>query len=417
MAHSHDILLEDKDPASASAGHLSVRQEWILIAVLASINFTHIMDFVIMMPLGPQLTRVFQINTQQFSFIVSSYTFSAAFSGIVSSLFIDRFDRKTALLFFYAGFIVGTSLCALAPTFALLIGARIVAGAFGGVAGGLVFAIIGDTIPSARRGRALGTVMASFSVASIVGVPLGLYFATRLSWHAPFVGLAIMGSLVFLVGLRIMPSLTSHLAEAKKKSPLQEMRAILSEANHLRAFSLTTMIMLAGFSVIPFLSQYMVRNVGLTEAQLPFLYLCGGCFTFFTSQWFGRLADIYGKHRVFYILAICSLIPILITTNLPPMPLVLALCTSTLFMIFVSGRFVPAMALIAGSTIPSQRGGFMSINASIQQGAAGLAAGIAGIFLNEAGNGPIHGFGRVGIFACGATLCCLYLAKKIKLRT
>jgi len=337
-------------------------------------------------------------------------------AGIISSLFIDRFDRKKALLFLYGGFIIGTFLCAFAPTYGLLIGARIVAGAFGGVAGGLVMAVVADVIPVVRRGKAMGMIMAAFSVSSVVGVPIGLYFANLFSWHAPFVGLAATGVIVWFTALKIMPSITSHMG-AVQKDPWKELKSIFSDRNHLRALSLTAVLMMGGFSVIPFLSPYMVSNMGLTEAQLPLIYMCGGAATFFTSQIIGRLADRFGKHRVFYFVASTSIIPILLVTNMPPLPVWLTLCCSTFFMVFVSGRFVPAITIISGSTTPSQRGGFMSVNASVQQASAGLAAAMAGLFLVNEGSGPIYGFGQVGIIASLFSGLSLWLASRIQIRT
>ena len=404
-------------PELENKPNFTPRQEMLLIAFLSAVNFTHIMDFVIMMPLGPQFFRVFNINTQQFSIVVSSYTFAAAISGLISSLFIDRYDRKRALLVLYAGFIVGTYLCALAPTFFLLVCARVVAGAFGGVAGGLVMAIVGDVIPLARRGRAVGTVMAAFSIASVVGVPIGLYFATSISWHAPFIGLACMGVVLLVIGMKTLPHLRGHLTKGVERNPIRELKAVITEPNHIRAFLLTSSLMFGGFSVIPFLSPFMVKNIGLREDQLPLIYFFGGAATFFTSQLIGRLADRFGKHRTFYVVAMASMIPILLVTNLTPVPLWLVLCCSTLFMVLVSGRFVPAMALITGSTTSAMRGGFMSVNSSVQQAAAGAAAAMAGMFLVQTGDGPIYRFGFVGILACAFTLLSMWLANRIEMRT
>jgi predicted MFS family arabinose efflux permease len=396
---------------------LTSRREQLLIAILAGINFTHIMDFVIMMPLGPQFIRVFHIDTRQFAVLVSSYTFAAAVSGIICSLFLDRFDRKRALLCLYAGFIVGTLFCGLASSYPLLVGARVVAGAFGGVAGGLVLAIVGDVIPLARRGKALGTVMAAFSLASVVGIPTGLYFATAFSWRVPFVGLAAVSLLVFVVAVTALPRLTSHLTNEVDRNRLREIKAVIAEPNHIRAWSLTTALMFAGFTIIPFLSPYIVSNLKLAETQLPLFYLCGGACTFFTSQIIGRLADRFGKRRTYATLAIGSLIPILVVTHLPPVSLGVALVWMTVFMVLVSGRFVPAMALITGSTTPAHRGSFMSVNTSVQHATAGAAAMLAGAFLVQEGNGPIVGYGRVGLVASAFTVLSLWLAARIELRT
>jgi predicted MFS family arabinose efflux permease len=396
---------------------LTSRRERLLIAILASINFTHIMDFVIMMPLGPQFIRVFHIDTSQFALMVSSYTFAAAVSGVVCSLFIDRFDRKRALLCLYAGFIVGTLLCGFSSSYPLLVGARIVAGAFGGVAGGLVLAIVGDVIPPNRRGKALGIIMASFSVASVIGIPIGLYFATAISWRVPFVGLAAGSLLVLAAAMTGLPRLTSHLTNEAGRNRLREIRAVLAERNHIRAWLLTTALMFGGFTIIPFLSPYIVSNLKLAESQLSLFYLCGGACTFLTSQVIGRLADRFGKRRVYSMLAISSLVPILVVTHLPPVSLGVALIWMTVFMVLVSGRFVPAMALITGSTTPAHRGSFMSVNASVQQATAGSAAMVAGAFLVQEGNGPIVGYGTVGLLASAFTLLSLWAAARIELRS
>jgi predicted MFS family arabinose efflux permease len=162
------------------------KKEKILLFILASIQFTSIMDFMIMMPLGPQLMRIFQINPQEFGFLVSAYTFAAGFSSFIGVFWIDNFDRKKALMNMYLGFLLGTLACALSPTYTILVLSRILTGLFGGLLMALVFSIIGDVIEEKRRGTAMGYVSTSFSLASVLGVPFGLFIASFWNWHAPF---------------------------------------------------------------------------------------------------------------------------------------------------------------------------------------------------------------------------------------
>jgi predicted MFS family arabinose efflux permease len=404
-------------PSSSATPQTAVpvlRESWLLF-ILAAIQFTHIMDFVIMMPLGPQLMRVFQINPREFGFLVSAYTFSAAASGLLSAFFIDRFDRKSALMALYLGFTLGTLACALAPTFEFLMIARIIAGAFGGVLGALVLAIIGDSIPEQRRGAATGKVMAAFSVASIGGIPIGLYLASHASWHAPFYLLTGLSVLVLLMTWRVLPPMREHLLQHTPQHPAKVMLTIFSSANCLWAFALMVTLSLAGFTVVPFLSPYMVANVGFEEVELSYIYLFGGLATVVTSQLAGRLSDKYGKKRVFQIAAVLSILPILAVTHMPSVAHWQAFVVTTFFFIFFGARFVPAMSLITSSVEPRLRGSFMSFNSSVQQLASGMAAFLAGLVItNDPGSQKLLHFGTVGIIATVFTLLAMWVVTKLK---
>lgn len=389
-------------------------REGLLIFLLAAIQFTHMMDFVIMMPLGPQLMRVFSISPSKFGLLVSAYTFSAAIAGFVSALFIDRFDRKHALLALYVGFIVGTLGCALAPNYELLLLARVVAGGFGGVLGALVLAVIGDAIPEQRRGAATGRVMAAFSVASIAGIPVGLYLASEMSWHAPFYLLVGLSVVILLVGARFLPPMRGHLTNARRGNPFRALQAMVVQPNLQWAMALTVTLTMAGFLVVPFISPYMVANVGFTERDLSYIYLFGGLATVFTSQWAGRLADRYGKHLIFRWAAILSIIPIVLITNLPPVGMVLALTVSTFFFILFGARFVPAMSLVTSSVEPELRGSFMSINSSVQQLGAGIAAFVSGLIVQETASGTLTHYNWVGIMASVVTLVAVWTVSRIR---
>src|SRR5215471_9634715 len=228
------------------------------------------------MPLGPQYMRVFAISPSQFGLIVSSYAISAGISGIAAGFFLDRFDRKRALLILYAGFTLGTLFCALAQTYPLLVLARALAGAFGGITGALILAIVGDIIPEHRRGAAIGLVMSAFSVANIAGVPLGLLLAAHFNWHVPFFALAAMSALIFASLARLMPPLRSHLALLREEPPITRMLALLLDPAHARAFLFMGLLTFPGFVIFPYLPKYLVANVGLTEKDLPWIYLSGG---------------------------------------------------------------------------------------------------------------------------------------------
>ena len=387
----------------------------MLLLVLAAIQFTAIVDFLIILPLGPQYMRVFGINPGQFGVIVSAYAISAGISGIATGLVLDRFDRKRALLALYLGFTVGTLFCALAPTYHLLVAARLVAGAFGGVAGALILAIIGDVVPQERRGAAMGLVMSSFSVASICGVPIGLLLATNLNWHVPFLALAGLSCLILGASAWILPPLRAHFEHARNQHPVARMLAVLSHADHQMAFLFMAVLSFTGFLIFPNIANYMVCNVGLSEKQLPFIYLAGGLATVFSLNWIGRWADRTGKQRVFTLVSLAATVPIVLLTNLPRVPLAAAICVSTLLMVFMSGRMVPAMALMTGSIEPRYRGGFMSINSSVQQFSCGVAAYCSGQVLTQNARGQLAHFPLLGVVSIVCAVCCIYLARFLKI--
>jgi predicted MFS family arabinose efflux permease len=394
------------------------KKEKTLLFVLAAINFTNIMDFMIMMPLGPQLMRLFQIGPQEFSIVVSSYTFSAFVSGMMSSMIIDRFDRKKSLLFMYAGFILGTFLCGMANSYYLLIAARIFTGLFGGVIGATVLSIVGDLIPFERRGQAMGIVMSSFSVASIVGVPFGLFIASHSSfgWQAPFLFLAVFGLPIFAMVYRMLPSISAHLEDRDKKQPILKVFAnIIEEPNQRKAILLSMVMMLGHFAIIPFISPSMVANVGFSESELQYIYLVGGLATIFTSPYIGKMSDQYGKFKIFAIFASLCALPVFAITNMPQISIYWALAVAAIFFIFVSGRMIPMQAMITASVNPKYRGSFMSINSSLQQLMAGLGSLLSGlIVVKDEVSGKLLNYQYVGYVSILMGFLAIYLASQLK---
>ena len=366
----------------------------------------------IMMPLGPEFIRELNINTHEFGLLLSSYTFAAALAGVFATYFVDRFERRVLLLSLYACFIIATLVCGLAPDYHSLFIARAFAGAFGGILGSLVQTIVADSIPFERRGKALGTVMSAFSVSTVAGVPLSLLLANNipyLGWRAPFFFIALISTLILYLGYRNIPRIIGHLDQTHEGSRLSQIWNVFSAHQHLRVFFFMALIMLTGFSVIPYIALYLTSNVGIDNGYIPLIYLCGGIATLMSSRVIGQMADRYGKVKIFKILAIASLIPLLVTTNLMPVPLWVALVNSTAFFILISGRMIPAMAIASQMVEAKIRGTFMSLVGSVQMLASGLASILAGMVVTIGADGKMEHYNLVGYGAalCGLLTFCL----------
>jgi MFS transporter, DHA1 family, inner membrane transport protein len=388
--------------------------ERIVLLTLGAVQFTSIVDFMVVMPLGPQLMRTLRINPAQFGLVVSSYTFAAGIAGLVASPLVDRFGRKAAFLSLYAGFLIGTLLCGMAPSYRTLAAARVVTGAFGGILGGMALAIIGDVFPEERRGRATGALMSAFALASVAGVPFGLYLGTRFGWHAPFLLLAGLGWPVFVVGARVLPPLRDHVGRSAYVHPLRSLAQTFAHPNHLNAFALVVALMFGGFAVIPYISPYLVANVGVSEVSLPLVYIAGGGLTLVAAPVIGRLADRYGKLRIYRIVAPVSALLMLVVTNLPRVGLSVAVAAVGALMVSNAGRMVVAMAMVTGSVVPERRGGFMSANSSVQHLSTGLGAAVGGWLIVRATDGSLRHFDLVGYIAVATTLLSLWLAGRLR---
>lgn len=397
-------------------------RERALLLTLAGIQFAHILDFMIMMPLGPILVQEFGIGTHEFGLLVSAYTFAGAASGLLAAAVVDRFERKRLLLGMFALFALATLACGLAPGFALLMLARCAAGAFGGVLGSMVQTMVGDLIPFERRGRASGTIMSAFALSTVAGVPLSLVLANHFGWRAPFIFIAALATGLLVLGWKMLPTLRGHLraaviGETERAHPLAAMAEVLRDANHLRALGFMALIMFSGFTVIPYITLYSVANVGIRQEDLYLIYLAGGCATFFTSRLIGRLADRHGKVRVYRIVALCSMAPLIIQTHLVPVPLWLMIVVSTIFFIFVPGRMVPAMAIVTSAVQSRLRGTFLSMSGATQQLASGAASFIGGLIIAQDAAGHIVRYDWVGWLAVAATLLAMAVAGQIKVKS
>lgn len=392
-----------------------VRHELFLILLLASIQFTNIMDFMIMFPLQDYFLKQFQIDTAMFSLVLSSYSFAAAIAALIGANFIDRFNRKSAAIFLYVGFLAGTALCAVANTYSFLLFARITAGIFGGMISGVILSIIGDVFPIEKRGKAMGGVMGAFSAASVLGVPSGIRIAMSSGWNYTFAFIVLLGLPILVLAILYLPSLPSKM-EKQKIADFSQLISVLSKRDHLVALAFFMSVILGGFTVVTSIAVFMERNMGFSKTQVSHIYEIGGICTFVSSWIVGFMSDKFGKHKVFLILVLLALFPILAITHLPKdLPVYMALGVTTVFMVLVSGRVIPSMAMLTSAIRPEVRGSFMSVNSSLQSVATGIGALLAGAILIQLPNGTFERFDVVGYFAVGFNLLALYLSRKVKI--
>lgn len=388
------------------------KYERIILLLLAAVNFTHILDFMIMMPLGNYLMPYFNISTGQFSFLVSAYTFSAAASGFGAAFFVDHFDRKKVLLFGYSGFLVGTLACGIAPSFALLLMARIVAGLFGGLIGAQVLSIVSDIFPYNQRGKAMGTVMSAFAIASTFGVPFSLYLANIISWHAPFILVAVLGLILLPLLMRFIPKMDGHLLNRDaRESPFEALNVITKERKLMLALLFSGLIMMGHFLIIPFINPYMEFNNGYSKQETPLIYLAGGIAAFIAANVLGTLSDRLGKYKIFNICIFLSLPLVIIITNLPAVPIFLLLTLFAIWFAFATGRGVTAQAMLSNVVDTQHKGSFMSFNSSIQQFGSGLASLMAGYIVDKDADGKILHYPLLGYGSVVILVVCLLLGR------
>jgi predicted MFS family arabinose efflux permease len=399
--------------------HLTPKRERWLLLTLASIQFTSVLDFMIMMPLGPQLTELFGISAGEFGFLVSAYTFAAGLSGLLAATYIDRFGRKQLMLTLYPLFGVAALACSFAPTFAWLMLARVASGFFGGVLMALSQTIVAEVIPFERRGRAMGVVMTSFSVATVAGVPLSLFLASHFNWHAPFLAIALMVSVCALGAAKTLPSLKGHLAAHpigdSAPSMLANLRLVLVDPNHLRAYAMSSSMVFAGFAVIPYITLYLQGNAGFKPEQILYVYLTGGICTLISARLIGHWSDRAGKAYAFRRLALLMPVPLLAMTLSAGLPMVGVLLVSSVLFVVMSGRMIPGMALIGAAADPRRRGSFMTLNSAVQSLAMGLAALVGGQILGRDGNGHLTHYWMAALLGGGASLLSFVLASKLRL--
>jgi len=391
-------------PASATGPISLSAYQKLVIGLLAFLQFTIILDFMVLSPLGAIIMPALRVSPTQFGFLVSAYAFSAGTAGLLASGFTDRFDRKKLLLFFYTGFVAGTFLCAIATSYHFLLVARMVTGLFGGVIGSIVFAITTDLFDYRLRGRVMGVVQAAFAASNVLGLPIGLFLAARWGWHAPFfliVGTSIAVGIVIVACLR---PINAHLAQRADRSPLHHFAHTVSTPRYLQGFAATILLATGGFMLLPFSSAFTVHNVGIPIERLPLIYTVTGVFSMIAGPLIGRAADAFGKFTVFAIGCAWTIVMVLVYTHLGVTPIEIVILVNVLLFIGVSSRMIASSALITAIPSPLDRGSYMSISSSLQQISGGFAAAFAGMIVTESPSGDIEHFDVVGYVLVATTL-------------
>jgi predicted MFS family arabinose efflux permease len=387
--------------------------QMFIVALLAFIQFTVVLDFMILSPLGAILLEELQINTQQFGMVVSAYAFSAGISGILTAGFADRFDRKNFLLFFYTGFVIGTISCGIAPTYNFLLIARVVTGVFGGVIAAIGFSIITDLFPLEMRGRAMGIVMAAFSGSQVMGIPAGLWLSNKWGWHAPFIMIAGISGIVGLLVVFKMKPVRGHLENKVERNALSHLFSTISKPPYLYAFSTTALLATGGFMLMPFASTFTVNNMGISLHDLPMIYMVTGLTTMITGPLAGRISDSIGKYSVFGIGSLLAIAVVFYYTSLGITALWAAMAISAVMFVAVSTRMIAASAVISAVPESHDRGAFMGINSSIQQLSGGVAAMAAGLIVVQTSSGKLEHYHDLGYVVGAAMLITLVMMYKI----
>jgi predicted MFS family arabinose efflux permease len=385
-----------------------------VIFILAITQFTVILDFMVMSPLGDMLMKSLNLKPSAFGIAVSAYAFSAGISGLLTAGFADRFDRKKLLMFFYIGFIGGTIFCGLAHTYVVLVAARIITGLFGGVIGSISMAIITDLFALQQRGRVMGFIQMGFGGSQVLGVPIGLYLANAWGWEAPFwlvAGLSI--AIAVLIAVKLQP-VTAHLSIQNDRSAFKHLWHTLSKANYRVGFTATALLSIGGFMMMPFGSAFAINNLGLTNKQLPMLFMVSGVSSLLIMPMIGRLSDKVDKYKVFAVASVWMMIMCVVYTNLGVTPLILVMAFNILMMMGIMSRIIPSSALTSAIPVMEDRGAFMSINSSLQQIAGGVAAAVAGMIVTQKGKGmPLENYNIVGYVIVVISTISLFLMWRV----
>jgi predicted MFS family arabinose efflux permease len=395
--------------SSTATTPVFTRYQVFIIALISLLQFTIILDFMVMAPLGAMLIRILHITPSQFGWVVSAYAFSAGIAGIIAAGFADKFDRKKMLLFFYAGFILGTFLCGIAPGYQFLLFARMVTGLFGGVLFSVNMAIIADLFSLQVRGRVMGYVQMAFAVSQVAGIPVGLLLANQFGWHMPFlmiVGLCLVTGVAIL---RWMKPVNAHLQERAAQKPLLHLVKTASQKRYLMAFMATVFLSTGGFLMMPYSSAFLVRNVGISEHILPVVFIVAGFAGLFTGPMIGGWSDKIGKYRLFIGGSILATIMVLVITHLAITPLWEVLILNTLMYTAVTSRMIPTQALVSAVPDMKDRGAFMSINSSVQQLGGGIASILGGWLISQNAEGKLVHYDVLGYVTIGAFLICIVM--------
>jgi len=388
--------------------HIFTRYQVFIIVLSALVQFSVILDFMVLSPLSAILLKELHTTTSQFGLVVSAYAFSAGASGILAAGFADRFDRKKLLLFFYSGFIIGTLLCAIADSYQFLLIARIITGIFGGVLSAIGGAIVTDLFKMEVRGRVMGYIFTAFSASQVLGIPIGILLANHFSWHAPFWMIAVLAIMTAIVIAIYMKPITDHLKYPSTRNPFTHLYKTLTNGDYLKAFITTTLLTTGGYMLMPFGSAFSTNNLGISIDDLPLLYGITGVCTIVFGPLLGRLSDKIGKYNVFLIGTILSITMVAIYSNLNTTPLIIVILLNIMLFIGITSRITASSALMSAIPDPADRGAFMSVNSSVQQVSGGIAASIAGMIVVQASNGKLEHYNTLGYIVIGSMICAAF---------
>lgn len=385
------------EAASPAIGKKFSAYQILVIILLALTQFTVVLDFMVMSPLGDMLMKDMELTTSQFGFAVLGYAFSAGISGLLTAGFADRFDRKKLLLFFYIGFIAGTLFCGLATNYILLMTARIITGLFGGVIASISLAIVADLFPLQQRGRAMGFMQMGFGASQVLGIPISLYIANHWGWQAPFLMIVGLAFIIWFITLLKLQPVIEHLHLKTEKTAVKHLWHTLKQRNYRIGFLMTALLSLGGFMMMPWGSAFAVNNLNVSYEQLPILFMASGIAALIIMPVVGKLSDKVDKVKIFAVSALSMMVIIVIYTNLKPVPFSIVLMLNLLMMTAIMSRMVPAMALVSALPQMQDRGAFMSINSSLQQIAGGIAAGVGGlIVVQQTKTSPLQHYDTLG---------------------
>jgi predicted MFS family arabinose efflux permease len=403
------MTTENAKPLSKFTPH-----QVLVIILLALTQFTVVLDFMVMSPLGDMLMKSMNLTTTQFGFSVSSYAFSAGISGLLTAGFADRFDRKKLLLFFYVGFILGTLMCGLAQSYPMLIIARIVTGLFGGVIGSISMAIVADLFPIEKRGRVMGFMQMGFGASQVLGIPISLYLANHLGWQSPFLMIVGLAAIIWALIMFKMEPINKHLLIPNERNAFSHLMHTLMLKDYRIGFLATSLLSLGGFMMMPWGSAFSINNLHVTQQQLPLLFMVSGLASLLIMPIIGRISDKIDKFWLFALASVWMIIMVIIYTNLTPVPFWIIMVLNVAFMIGIMSRMVPAMALATSLPQMQDRGAFMSINSSLQQMAGGLAAAVGGmIVVQRTKYSPLEHYNTLGWVIVGLSIIAIWMVYRV----
>jgi len=387
-----------------------------VIAILALTQFTVVLDFMVMSPLGDLLMKSMQLSTKQFGIAVFSYAFSAGISGFLTAGFADSFDRKKLLLFFYIGFIVGTLFCGLASNFYLLVAARVFTGIFGGVIGSISMAIVSDLFPIEKRGRVMGFLQMGFGTSQVLGIPISLYIANHFGWQSPFFLIVGMAFVIWLFIVLKMKPITKHLeVKDKDTNALQHLIHTIQNRNYRVGFLTTALMSLGGFMIMPWGSVYAINNLHVTQEQLPLLFMIAGVATLLMMPLIGKISDKINKFTIFTFASAWMIIVVVTYANLGETSFAIVVILNVLMMMGVMARMVPSVALVSELPKLQDRGAFMSVNSSLQQMAGGIAAAIGGmIVVQKDVHSPIEHYDTLAYVVSFFVILCVVMLYRVQ---